>query len=148
MSFSYSEYRYMLLIVPMLTGIMIIVSSIYFCVCSLLEKDKFKGRLETVFIVVTAVWMVSSDSYEKLKNGGIYLAIEKETDAVVKESRIENIFDPSDRLNGFKSSYGADIEVDGRLFFIESVDNLSVGDKVLFKYLPKSTCVLEITKIE
>ena len=148
MSFLYDDYKYMLFIVPVLTGIMEIIFTIEWCVCCFFVKDKSKRMFKLVFGLLCFLLLFFCGSYEKLSNGGIYLATEKEADAIIKESVIENIFDPSDRLHGFASSYGADIEVDGRLFFIESVDNLSVGDKVLFKYLPKSTCVLEITKIE
>ena len=146
-SFLYNEYFYSLFLVPLTTGIMIVVSSIYFCVCCLFEKNRIMGILKAILIVLASIWMFSGACYDKLRNGGIYLVAEKETDAIVKESIIENIFDPSSRLHGFKSNYGADIEVDVKLYFIESVEGLNLGDRVVFKFLPKSTCVLEIMKV-
>jgi len=127
---------------------MIIVFSIHYCVCCFFEKNRFKGTIKAVLAILICIWIFHEASYEKLKNGGIYFITEKETDAIVKESKIENIFDPSKRLHGFKSSYGADIQMDGDLLFIESVDGFNIGDRVMVKYLPKSTCVLEIKKIE
>jgi len=148
MSFSYNYYMYNLFIVPFVSGIMVISFSIYYCSCCLFEKDKMRGNLKFIGMIVIAVWILSSSILVKLKNGGIYFITEKETDSIVEEGVIENVFNPSERLHGFKSSYGADIEIDGNLYFIESVEGLNVGDRIEFKYLPKSTCILEIRKTE
>ena len=151
MIFEYSKYLDRLFWNPVIACIFVFIFGIYGVYGNILIIKKEKKIVETIpkifFVILICLYIITNDTIPKLKNGGIYLFSENGTQCATTINMIENIYNPSNRLNGFKSSYGADIEMDGVLYFIESIDGFAVGDEVEIKYLPKSKCVLEIKKI-
>ena len=90
-----------------------------------------------------------------LMRGGIYLVVEKEDDAVEIEGMItdmKSINDFSYRWVGLE--YGYD-KISGTIFTIDGIKctaplncGLEVGDYVTVRYLPKSGCIMYISKTD
>ncbi len=112
---------------------------IWFC------KEKKKKLFHAIY-AVTIFIVLMTPIVKCLLNGGISLLTEKADDAVEKSGNIESICEPSKRLPGFRSGHdhGADVVIDGEVYFVATCEGFEVGDLVTISYLPKSRFILGI----
>lgn len=144
MQFDYDKYCRMLLWTPLIFDVFMLYG-FYVAIYNYLKlEDKLRKYLLICVTTIGLVCILWSDSGKKLYYGSIYLPFESVNDAIHVEGKVASIEETSDRFNGFKSSYGADIVVEGYDLFIEDTGDLKEGDTVEVTFLPKSHCVLEI----
>lgn len=105
-----------------------------------------KESIIMLFMCVCFTFLIFSFSINSLKNGGIYLANEKESDAITQTCIIEEISEPSRLYPYFKydHKYGSDITISGETYFAAETGNFKKGDSVIITYLPKSKVILSI----
>lgn len=149
MVFSYETYWINTFLLPAAMIICMIVAlfvcSYGYWVGSRVKNQKsvlIYGYLFCILIVVCC--MIPQCQY--LLNGGAVLLGETEEDAVIQTGIIESVCEPSERFPGFKSShrYGADIIIDGELYFAVTSGDFEEGECVTIHYLPSSHFILEI----
>lgn len=152
MSFEYDAYLSVCFIIPtivILTFVLLMIS----CTVTLIKNSKDSSkRRESItgfvfMLVIFGIIVVSQINY--LSSGGIYLATEKESDAVTQTITIENVCEPSERFPNFKYNhkFGADITSGNGEYFAISCSKFSVGDIVNITYLPRSGFVLKIDNV-
>ena len=150
MSFDYNAYfrsNFAVPIVVLLFFLLCTIPLIKSFVSQVVKREPFTKELMTMlFMIVCFAFLIFSFSVNSLKNGGIYLANEKERDATTKICIIEEINEPSKLYPYFKHDhkYGADITVNGETYFAIESGEFKVGDKVTITYLPKSRVILSI----
>ena len=127
-------------------GIIINVSNI---------KQNFRYFITSFISLIIMITLFVFPSVLSLSNGGIYMLIEKEEDAIVLEGEIETIVHPSKRVPNHKYAYteeasnsGMDITINGETFFMPHTLGFEEGDKVVIAYLPKSKFILSIYHAE
>ena len=83
-----------------------------------------------------------------LANGGIFLLFEKEEHSIEMTGEIEGIIDPRHVYGKYivdeKHVYGEFIFVDGQKYYLMTSGDLTEGDTVSMRVLPRSKFVLEI----
>jgi len=101
-------------------------------------------------------------SITNLINDGFSLVQEKEKNCILYQGYIESVQEPSKRIWGYKDAdangseviingerysegaYGADITIDGQLYFAATSGDFQVGDRVVISYLPKSHIIMSM----
>ena len=99
-----------------------------------------------IFMSIGIVYGMFSFSINTFRNGGIYLINEKEDDAITQTYIIDEISEPSELYPYFKHNhkFGADITMDGEIYFAVEAGDFKPGDTVTVTYLPKSKVILSI----
>ncbi len=112
---------------------------IWFC------KEKKKKLFPAIYAATVFIFLMTL-TVKCLVNGGISLLTEKADDAVEKSGIIESICEPSKRQPGFRSGHdhGADVVIDGEVYFVATCEGFEAGAWVTISYLPKSRFVLRI----
>ena len=152
--FDYQVYLNNALVLPIIASIMLLILNGYLIITLFLsiikgKKTEIQNILFIIFFVIVSC-VITNDNYKTLSNGGIYLFFENEDDAVVESGMIESICEPSERITRFKSDYGygADVIIDGELYFALTCNGFEKGNKVTVLYLPKSHFILNIKLLE
>lgn len=151
MQFKYQEYFRVTFILPIVViigmlAILISASYWYWIKKAFLKNILFNAIKYSLCVLITIVCIVPNCEY--LTNGGAYLLVENETNATTGKGVIEGIREPSVRFPEFKShhKYGADITINGQIFFVITAGDIQEGDVVEILYLPRSGFILEINK--
>ena len=152
MVFSYDTYWEVVFFIPIIviTFIFSLVLTVSFsCLKKAKEQNKRKIILNQLFSVIFLL-LCAIPSLVCLANGGVLLARDSEDATIVKNGIIEDVCEPTTRFPGFKSShkYGADIVIDGELYFAITAGDFEVGDIVEIRYLPYSHFILSISADE
>ena len=162
MVFSYNDYQFHCLMLPLFVIIFFSAAMIYNTVSSLKEITKNGISIEDVFSILffLIIWIffLRVDG-GCLLNGGMYLFSEKEADSCTVVGTIDEItyndqysfpnmakfYKQYDREGEELSHiYGCKIFVDGLSLTIPQRGELNQGDRVSVTFLPKSKYVLEI----
>ena len=150
MSFDYEAYWRSNFAVPvfvLLFFILWIIPLIKSFVSKVVKHEPLtKESIIMLFIGVCFTFVMFSFSINSLKNGGIYLINEKESDATTETYIIEKIDEPSKLYPYFKydHKYGSDITINGETYFAVETGDFKEGDLVTITYLPKSKVILSI----
>lgn len=147
MTFSYQTYFEAALVLPL--SVLALLLAVFCCISYKYwfssKRHAIGETLGYILCLCAFVWcLIPQCRY--LLNGGFYLLREKAGDALESTGTIECITGPSKHFPGFKIShnYGADIVIDGELFFMISSGDYKEGDSVTVRYLPDSHFILEI----
>lgn len=118
-------------------------------------KSNFRYLIVSFVSLITVIALFVFPSIMSLSNGGIYMLVEKEEDAIVLEGEIETIVYPSKRVPNHKYAYteessnsGMDITINGETYFMPHILGFKEGDEVIISYLPKSKFILSIYHAE
>lgn len=150
MIFTYSDYKEVVLTFPLIKGIIsfVILLIFVFVLYNTIKKGE-KITLYITFGTIVPLLFVLSSLFQL--QYGIHLFFESENDAIVFVGEIESIDDVFHSPRYYyeeKAVYASIVTIDGlELYFMTSGD-LSVGDYVEIKYLPRSTFVLEVELVE
>ena len=146
MEFEYDAYWIRTFIFPLcitIFGLSIAGRALYGCWKYKVWRMKYIYGLFVIGMSLTA-------PCESLINGGIYLPIEKECDAIEFDGVVQNICEPSKRHPTFSwdKAHGVDIVIDDKQFFMVYKGDIEFGDHVQISYLPKSHFIMRIRKDE
>jgi hypothetical protein len=159
MIFEYSAYLRNNAIVPIGILVFVIVIAILLTIdiCIKVKKKKATKNEVLKYVVLCLDFCLCfvPMNVQTLTNGGAYLLRESENDAKTQTGVIEKIYEPSELYPNFKSSYhfedgtsiqqfGADITINGEMYFAVFAGDFKVGDTVTITYLPKSKVILSI----
>lgn len=154
MSFDYEAYWQSNFAVPAFVLLFFIfwaIPLIKSFVSKVMKHESLTKEFKTMlFIGVCFAFVMFSFSINSLKNGGIYLMYEKEDDTITETYVIDKINEPSELYPYFKYNhkYGADITMNGEIYFAVEAGNFKEGDQVTITYLPKSKVILSIYHAE
>lgn len=83
-----------------------------------------------------------------LTNGGAAFIKEKDNEPIVCSGKIESICENSKRIPTYKHDhkFGADIVIDGVMYFAPTAGELRIGDTVEVHYLENSKFILKIER--
>ena len=163
MVFEYSDYLRNNTIVPIciLAFLSFIAILLTIDICIKVKKNQATKNEVIKYLVLCFGFclMLAPTNIRTLSNGGILLLNENENDATTYTGVIEKIYEPSELYHDFKSTYhfedgtsirqfGADITIDGKMYFAVCAGDFKVGDTVTITYLPKSKVILSIYHAE
>lgn len=154
MSFEYGTYLRSNAIIPICILSLVIIATILIIISTSVkinQKRATKDEALTSFVICMGICLCFIPmNVRTLSNGGVYLLNESKNDVVSQTGVIEKIYEPSKEYPNFKydHKYGADIFIDGEMYFMAEAGDFKAGDLVTITYLPKSKVVLSIYHAE
>lgn len=163
MIFEYSDYFRCNTVVPICVlaflSFFAILLTIDICIKVKNNKATKNEVIKYLVLCFGFCLMLAPTNIRTLSNGGILLLNENENDATTYTGVIEKIYEPSELYHDFKAAYdfgdgdstlqfGADITIDGKMYFAVCAGDFKVGDTVTITYLPKSKVILSIYHAE
>jgi uncharacterized SAM-binding protein YcdF (DUF218 family) len=151
MTFSYGEYLTTLLWFPLLgMGFALLAGSglLKQFIAKLREERSVKNLIPTIGAgIILLAFIIPQCIY--IFGGGLPLLLDGSQNALETCGTIEEIEEPSNQFQGFKNKnrHGADILIDGVLYFAITGGDLCPVDQVRIWYLPKSRVILKIEKV-
>lgn len=150
MTFEYNAYLRSNTIIPICILLAIVILTTWEIIGTSVKlnqkkADKYKGLRSFIMCMGICLCFMPMN-VQTLFNGGIHLVYERESDAVTQTFVIEKIYEPSEEYPNFKHDhkYGADITMDGEIYFAVEAGDFKPGDTVTVTYLPKSKVILSI----
>lgn len=154
MTFEYNAYLRSNTIIPICILLAVAIVTTWTIISTsvkLNQKKATKYEALRSFIICMGISLCFIPmNVQTLSNGGIHLVNERESDAVTQTFVIEKIYEPSKEYPNFKydHKYGADIFIDGEMYFMAEAGDFKAGDLVTITYLPKSKVILSIYHAE
>lgn len=156
MEFSYDVYHRVDFVVPLIGAIASSALLVTAIVSQFREIMHGKITFETLMFIFAAIAVggfLMVPDIRVLVQGGIYLCVEKESDAITAHVVIDSIdqYDAYDNhkyggSDGTGSAFGVKITSGNNYYNAITSGNLKPGDAVIITYLPKSRVVLRIDK--
>ncbi len=150
MKFDYNEYYKILFVaslcIMVASVIMLLISSCIFIHNKTITKTNTSLILYFVTVIIL-IYLFSTGLFPF--RHGIHLIVEKEFDKVECVGEITNIkksYGNNKYVYNGKNVFAYDIIVNNKEYYIMYLNDLKIGDKVGFEYLPKSRIILNIQK--
>ncbi|MBQ2956171.1 MAG: hypothetical protein IJE08_06895 [Clostridia bacterium] len=145
MEFAYSQYVYQCLILPLVIAAGLCCASVSGVYKVFRQVRKAQG-LE-IMMGAAGIFLLAALAFMHigvLRNGGIHLLTERETDAQAASGKIEKVQQLTEWQ--FYNKYGdaVSFEIDGERYHVFSLGNIEKGDDVEITYLPESRYVLSV----